>query len=188
MAVLKLIRTRRLNLVMVLMVLAAGRGRGEALDEYQVKAAFLYNFAKFVEWPPGTFQSAADPIAICILGPDPFGGALHEAVRGKAVGGRTFRIAVISDARQAAGCQILFIHSSVRKRQPTLLRELAVPGLLTVGEWEDFAAQGGMIHLKLEEGKVRMEINAAAAERAGLRISSKLLHLARIVHHQAGLR
>src|SRR6202046_3799900 len=88
---------------------------GQALDEYQVKAAFLYNFAKFVEWPPEAFKTAKDPILVCVLGRNPFGNALEDAIRGKSIAGRTFAYRRVSDAESASACQILFVGSEESK-------------------------------------------------------------------------
>jgi hypothetical protein len=167
--------------VLILEVLLAAVFHAQELEEYQVKAAFLYNFVKFVEWPPQTFKNATDRIAICILGQDPFGGALDDAVKGKTFEGRTFVVPRISDVREASGCQILFVSASETKRARAVLVELKASGILTVGETEGFTTEGGVINFKLEEGRVRLRVNVEAAERAKLRISSKLLSLAQIV-------
>ena len=151
------------------------------IDEYQVKAAFLYNFAKFVEWPREAFSSPKDPIRIYVIGQDPFGRALEDAVNGKSFDGREFVIRQISDIKQAARCHILFVSSSERKRCGAILAELRAGGVLTVGESDGFAEQGGMVNLKLESGKVQIQINLSAAEEARVRISSKLLSLAQII-------
>lgn len=152
-----------------------------AVDEYQVKAAFLFNFAKFVEWPPQTFKTDKDPIRICILGLNPFGTALGDAVGGKTVLGRTFVVAEIASAGQAADCQMLFISSSERKHLVAILAELRTKGILTISETQGFGAQGGIVNFKLEDGRVRLEINVEAAAQAKLRISSQVLSLAQIV-------
>jgi hypothetical protein len=161
-------------------VLAAG-AQGQTLDEYQVKAAFLYNFAKFVEWPAQTFQSTSQPIAICVLGQNPFGGSLEETVRGKSVEGRALVVREVSDVRKPCNCQILFISNSERPRWRGIFSDLGSTATLTVGETDGFAAEGGMVNFKLDGGKLRFQINADAADRARLRISSKLLNLAQIV-------
>jgi hypothetical protein len=166
---------------LILAVLLCAVVRGQALDEYQVKAAFLYNFVKFVEWPPQTFKSPTDRIAICVLGQDPFGGALDDAVRGKTFDGRTFVVSRLGEARQAGGCQILFVSASESKRVPAILAELGANSILTVGETESFAAEGGVIDFRLEAGRVRFRVNVDAAEKARLKISSKLLSLAQLV-------
>jgi hypothetical protein len=152
-------------------------------EEYQVKAAFLYNFAKFVEWPAQAFKGPTDPTVICVLGQNPFGHALEEAVAGKTVAGRGIVTREVSDVKQAGSCQILFIGASERKRWSAILEGIKGGCILTVGESEEFAAKGGIIGLKLEDGKVRFEINVDAAEHAKLRISSKLLSLAQVVRN-----
>jgi hypothetical protein len=171
----------RFSCTLLLEVLLIPGARGQAVDEYQVKAAFLYNFAKFVKWPPQSFQTLADPIVICILGPNPFGGALEEAVQGKVVEGRKLLVLQISDGKQAASCQILFISSSERKRSRSILADLKSIGILTVGETEGFAGYGGVVNFRLDGNRVRLEVNIDAAEQQKLRISSKLLSLAQIV-------
>jgi hypothetical protein len=149
-------------------------------DEYQVKAAFLFNFAKFVEWPADTFKAADEPITICVWGQDPFGGALEDVVRNKTVAGRPFMVRRVSSAPQAMKCQIVFLASSERKRGRSILDDLKGHSILTVGEAEDFTANGGVINFKLKDARVRIEIDTVAADRAKLRISSKLLSLAEI--------
>jgi hypothetical protein len=171
----------RLSCALLLEVLLVRGARGQAVDEYQVKAAFLYNFAKFVTWPQQSFQTSTDPILICILGPNPFGGALEQAIQGKVVEGRKLAVLQISDSKQASSCQILFIRSSERKRSPSFLAELKPIGILTVGETEGFADYGVVINFKLDGNRVRLEVNIDAAEEQKLRISSKLLSLAQIV-------
>ena len=162
-------------------LLFAGTVLAQTVGEYQVKAAFLYNFAKFAEWPEQTFKTDRDPMRICVLGENPFGSALAEAVSGKTVLGRAFVVADISDARQTGDCQIVFISSSERKRLRSILQEMRPTGILTVSEMEGFAAKGGMVNFKLDDGRVRLEINVEAAGQAQIHISSKVLSLAQIV-------
>jgi len=166
---------------LALAILLAVGARAQSFDEYRLKAAFLSNFAKFVEWPPEAFGSPSDPITICTIGYDPQRRGLEEAVRGIMIGGRTLVVRQASNVEQANTCQILFVGASERRRAAVILPELKTSGVLTVGETEGFAAEGGVINLKMENGHVRLEINVAAAERAKLRISSKLLNLAQIV-------
>jgi len=159
-----------------------GAATAAQVDEYQVKAAFLYNFAKFVEWPARAFNSASAPIGVCILGENPFGRALDTAMSGKSVDGHPFSIRQVTDAQGAGDCQILFVSSSERKRFHSILSDLkAAAGVLTVGDTEGFAAEGGVVNFKLEGDKVRIQINVDAARQENLRISSKLLSLAQIV-------
>ena len=156
------------------------QAQGTVADEYQVKAAFLFNFAKFVEWPADAFKAADDPIAICVLGQDPFSGGLEDLVRDKTVAGRPFVVRQVASIPQATKCQIVFVTASERKRVRSILDELKGHSILTVGEAEDFTASGGIINFKLKDARVRIEIDPGAAERVKLRISSKLLSLAEI--------
>jgi hypothetical protein len=156
-------------------------GRGQVVEEYQVKAAFLYNFAKFVEWPSQAFLTPKDPITVCVFGHNPFGEALEEVIHGKSIDGRSFVYRQVSDSEGASACQILFVASSESKHFRAINGNLKPMGILTVGEAQGFAADGGVINFKLDDGRVRFEINIDAAEHEQLRISSKLLSLAQIV-------
>lgn len=169
-------------LVLLLVWAPPAGAQSKAIDEYRIKAAFLYNFAKFVEWPAGSFKNAADPIAICVLG-NPFGGRLEDTVNGKQIDERRLIVREISDVAEAAGCHILFV-ASEKKRTADLLGHVRARPVLTVGEAANFAASGGVIGFKLESDRVRLEINLFAADRARLRISSKLLGLAAIVKEE----
>jgi hypothetical protein len=167
--------------VAALLGMAIAAGAQPQLDEYQVKAAFLYNFAKFVEWPPQAFKDSTDAIAVCIAGETPIYAQLESAVIGKTAGSRSFAVRRVSDADPAEGCQILFIGLTDRKRTALILAGARKLGTLTVGESAEFIADGGVVNFKLENGKVRFQINVEAAGQAQLRISSKLLSLAEIV-------
>ena len=151
------------------------------MDEYQVKAAFLYNFAKFVRWPPGSFGSSSEAITICVLGPDPFGRSLDDTVVGRTIEGRSLMVRRISSVKEAPGCHILFIGAAQNKRAPLTLAEIKTPGILTIGDSDSSGVDGVIITFKLEGGKVRFEINVDAAEQKNLQISSRLLSLAHIV-------
>ncbi len=167
----------------LLLVASSGDAQTKTVDEYRVKAAFLFNFAKFVEWPTGTFKGPADPITICALG-NPFDGLLEQTVSGKQIDQRHLIVRQISDpADVSVGCTILFV-SADKKRQADLLGRLKGSPVLTVGEAENFAPAGGVIGFKLEGEKVRLQINICAADRARLHISSKLLSLAEIVKEE----
>jgi len=156
-----------------------------ALTEYDVKAAYLYNFAKFVEWPPPDAEGARR-FVIAVLGDDPFGRTLEETLAGKTVGDRSFAVRRVSTPEQAEGAQIVFVSASEWARLPHVLRVLDGAGALTVGDMRQFAERGGMIGFRMEGRKVRFDINPEPVERAGLRMSSQLLRLARIVN--AGAR
>jgi hypothetical protein len=175
---------RRLCLIIVSGSLAAAGARAQALDEYQLKAAFIYNFAKFVQWPSDAFQGPADPITTCVLGQDPFGHELEKAIKGKAIDGRPLALRRISNVRQAAGCRILFVGSSEGKRMNAIVTGLKETGVLTVGETEGTTLNGAIINFTVESGKVRFEVDVDAADRGKLRVSSKLLSLARSVKKQ----
>ena len=157
---------------------------GPAFDEYQVKAAFLYNFAKFVEWPAGTFASPSDPIVICIVGENSFGSTLENMVQGKKIGDRAFVVRRLPDMLHPGKCQILFIGAAEWKRTPGWIEGLKGASILTVGEGDDFTALGGIIDFKLQGPRVRIQVDLEAAERSRLRISSKLLSLAEVVKKQ----
>jgi hypothetical protein len=166
---------------MAILGAAAVPGAMGQIDEYQVKAAFLFNFAKFVEWPAKSFPKPSDPIVICIVGQNPFGDHLKQAIQGKVWEGRTFAIVQIADLPPNSRCQILFVNSSERQRFRSIAGSLKGSPILTVGETPGFIDDGGIINLKLEGGKIRFEINIEAAEQAQLTLSSKLLSLAQIV-------
>jgi hypothetical protein len=169
--------TRLMAMVLIATLELAGAAERVA-EEYQVKGAFLLNFTKFVDWPPQVFKGPGDPIAICILGQNPFGSGLEQAARQTVVGNRTVSVRQIPDGQQAGQCQIVFMAAPERKRLRGWLGALEGSSVLTVGQSEGFLADGGVINLKVEGERVRMEISAAAADRAGLHISAKLLSLA----------
>lgn len=155
-----------------------GAEAGDDRTEYQVKAAFLYNFAKFVEWPPGAFKNASHPINICVLGASPVGPLLEDTVRNKLVDGRAFTIRDVTNAALAGDCQILFVSASEQKRLRNILETVKSSDVLTVGETEDFVSEGGVVGFNLDHGRIHFDINQRAAQLHRLRISSKLLSLA----------
>ncbi|MBI1764110.1 MAG: YfiR family protein [Acidobacteria bacterium] len=151
----------------------------QAASEYQVKAAFLFNFAKFVEWPAETFNDASAPFVIGLLGDDPFGNTLDQAINGKAINGHPLLIKRLKRGQNLRGCHILFISSSERGRWAQIFESLRGASVLTIGEAEQFTEQGGLINFVIEGGKVRFEINAEPAEQCHLKISSRLQILAK---------
>ncbi|MBI4548186.1 MAG: YfiR family protein [Ignavibacteriae bacterium] len=173
----------RISYIVIILLFSSALSITQTISptEYQVKAAFLYNFAKFVEWSPETFSDTTTPIVIGILGEDPFEADLDTIVKDKNINGREFVVRRFQALKELEQCHILFISSSEQKDMPKILRRLRNSGMLTVSEVEHFAHIGGMINLVVEENKVRFEINVEAAEREGLKISSQLLKLARIV-------
>jgi len=150
--------------------------------EYQLKAAFLFNFAKFVAWPPDAFQSDKTPITLCVFRNDPFGGALDEVIRGKAIDNRELLARRINDLPDLKTCQLVFVSQKEEKQLREILNSLKGASVLVVGEGEDFAESGGAVQFFLENNKLRFAINVDAIQRAHLQASSKLLALARIVH------
>jgi len=168
----------RLMIVVLIAIPDLAGGADLVAEEYQVKGAFLLNFTKFVDWPPQAFQGPGEPIAICILGRNPFGLGLDRAAQGVVVANRTVSVRQVADGQEASQCQIVFIGASERKHSRAWLEALRGRSVVTVGEAEDFLANGGVVNFKLEREKIRIEINMAAADRAGLHISAKLLNLA----------
>lgn len=161
-------------------VLADGPGQVRA-SEYEVKAAFLLNFARFVEWPADAFKSADAPIVFGVLGDDPFGPILDGTVQGKRVGRRPLVVRRLERAQDGDHCHLVFITASERPRVGELLREVGGRGILTVGETDRFVEQGGVIQITTEAKQSRLAVNTAAASRAGLKISARLLSIARLV-------
>jgi hypothetical protein len=155
-------------------VLATAASAQDVPLEYRVKAAYLFNFTKFVEWPSGSMP-AGTPLSLCVAGANPFGAALEETIRGELVEGRPLTTRVVRDP---SGCHVLFVPQGVAAAG--MLREARTKPILTVGESRDFLADGGVVNFLMEDGKVRFEISQDAASRAHLRISSRLLRLARV--------
>ena len=145
--------------------------------EYQVKAAFLFNFTKFVQWPAAAYPSANAPFTICILGDDPFGRALDDIVQGESVNGHKIDVERIRADAQT-NCQVEYV---ARNSSIPPIASAAGSGVLTVGEGDEFVRQGGIVGFILDDRRVRFEINLKAAMNAGLKLSSKLLAVARSV-------
>jgi hypothetical protein len=148
-------------------------------QEYEVKAAFLYNFAKFVEWPAGSFKDAQAPLLIGILGKDPFGEAF-DALKDKTIEGRRLLIKRFVKAEDLEKCHILFISAAEKNDVSRVLKITTAWNVLTVGDTKGLAESGVVINFILIKNKIRFEINVDAARRAGLKISSQLLKLAKI--------
>ena len=152
--------------------------------EYSLKAAYLYNFAQFIEWPDDSFTSADAPIVIGVLGEDPFGGALDQAVKNKTAHGRSFEIRRSKQMGELRACHVLFISASEARRLPEILTAVPQKGVLTVSDVDRFAEQGGIINFYMENNKVRFKINLSAAGRAGMKIRSQLLRLGTIIREK----
>lgn len=143
----------------------------------EVKAVFLVNFTKFVEWPASAFPSAQSPIIIGVLGADPFDGALERAVAGEIVNGRPIEIRRFKNTADMAACHILFISGSVEERVTEVLSLLRRAPILTVADMDGFAARGGAVQFRTDGGRLRFVIRREATELAGLNVSARLLAL-----------
>ena len=169
-----------LKVMSVLAAALAASANGQGFSEYQVKAAYLYNLARFVEWPADTFKSASEPMALCVVGASPIRSILVEAVHGETIDGRKLEVRQPAGIR-ASGCHVVFITSAERSHSAAILRELKASGTLTVGETPDFLDEGGAVNFRLENDKVRIEINLSAVAEQKLRVSPNLLSLVRVV-------
>ncbi len=154
-------------------------------QEYDLKAAFLFNFAQFVEWPADAFAEPGTPITIGILGQDPFGSSLDDIVAGETVHNRPLAVRRYQSVDQIESCQILFISPSEAPRLGQIMKALAHRSVLTVGETKDFT-HSGIVAFDVIQRRVRLRVNLAAATEARLTISSKLLRQAQIVKSSGG--
>jgi len=172
-------RARSLATLLTTISLLAPPG-GYAQDpkptEYEVEAAYLSNFGRFVEWRARPV--AGETFNICVLGPDPFGNLLDSALKGEAIANSSMAAKRIAVAEDASSCRIVFISSSKEAQLPGILATLGASNSLTVSDMPEFARRGGMIQFVIEGNRVRFEINLNAAQRAGLSLSSQLLKLA----------
>ena len=149
--------------------------------EHEIKSVFLYKFARYAEWPSETFADSAAPVVISVLGRDPLSDVLAKVVRGKTVLGRPIHVERIDELGAKESCHILYISRSKRRQLKPILAAIERQPLLTVSDIASFARDGGMIGFRTSEERVSLDINPAAAQRAGLRISSRLLKIAKIV-------
>ena len=156
------------------------RGQSE-VDEYRLKAAFLFHFAQFVEWPSSVLKNPTGPLVICVVGQDPFRGEMEGVVQGKLIDGRVLEIRHVKQIQDSRTCHLLFIGKKESARIPELIGIIRNMPVLTIGESDDFLQQGGIIRFCWEERKVRFEVNQEAAGNANLKISSRLLLLAKTV-------
>lgn len=160
-----------------LAVAPSGLGQ-DVPTEYQIKAAFVYNFVKFVGWPTQAFNGPSSPLVIGVLGKNVFGDNLEQAIYGKVINQHPLQFKACHSLTEATNCQVLFISASEKERFPEIFAALQGRSVLTVGETDSFCVAGGMINFTIVERKIRFQINAASARKAGLTISSDLLNLA----------
>lgn len=165
----------------VVSILFTVPAHADGVSEYDVKAAFLFKFAQYVEWPATAFPQVDAPFCIGVLGDDPFGGALDAAVAGGTINNRKLVIKRSNRVEDLKTCQILFISKSEQAQVGPILDSLGNASILTVGEVDGFADRGGIINFFLAGNKVRFEINPEAARRKGLKINSQLLRVAKVV-------
>ncbi len=169
-----------------LLILGVGLGfaaqtSAQAVEESQVKAAYLYNFAKFVEWPSGVFRNPDDPAVICVIGDDRTSDVLEPAVSGKKANGRPVEARRLHSSAEFKSCQVLFIGFPDKERIAQLLNALHRSSVLTVGQSDQFIPLGGMINLAIKHTTIELEIDPEASTAVGLKISSRLLVVARLV-------
>jgi hypothetical protein len=181
-------RATRVIVLALVLSLSTFSSRAPAADsalpsdiEYQIKASFVYTVAKFVEWPVGSFPSAAAPMTLGVVGGDDVSGEIATALRGKRVHDRELVVRRLADPGRPCDCQILYVLGSSADSVPVVLDRAASQGVLTVGETPDFAARGGILGLAMQESMVQFEVNIGAAQKAGLIISSKILRLGRVI-------
>jgi len=159
-------------------------GQPKPTKEHRVKAAFLYKFLLFVEFPEDAFEEEDSPIVIGVLGAESIGKLVAQLVREETVQGRPLKVErydSVDTLPEPGACHVLFIGAAMKRQVPDVLKKLAKSSTMTVGETEGFARQGGQFNFYEEKGKARFEINPGAAKRAGIRLDPKLLNLARIV-------
>ena len=154
---------------------------GKKMPEYELKAGFLYNFAKYVEWPAEAFEKPDTPITIGIVGADPFGPSLEKTLKDRTAQDRKFSILRFPDAASIRRCHLLFIPRTEKSRLADILKRIEGWPTLTVGEEEGFAKAGAAVNILIEKDKPRLEVNPDAAERVKLTIQARLLKLATIV-------
>ena len=173
-------RSRLLQSVLLAIALSLSAARAQATQEYTVKAGFLYNFPKFIEWPKEAFSGTASPLVLCVVGADPFDGAL-DALNGKSVGGRLLVVKRYGAADPLAQCHIVFVSDSEKRRLGQIIAAIGNAPVLLVGEMETFTRLGGMIQFVTTDRGIQFEVNVEAARRHGLKFSGRLLQLASTV-------
>ena len=160
--------------------------RAQHVEEYRLKAALLFNLAKFVDWPEEAFTDTSSPLVVCVLGKDPFGAGLDDELKGRTVKGHPSAAKRITEF--GPGCHVLFIANSETKRLPSIVQRVRDTNVLTIGEAPGFIDRGGIIGLITEDERVRFEVNVSAAERAGVKISARVMALAvsvkRVTEHK----
>ena len=153
-------------------------GQSSRPSEYEVKATYLYNFSRFVEWPPKLTQAQSESFSICVLGQDPFGPALSAILADETIAGQAVVAKRVPTIQDGINCRVLFISSSENGHLKQILATLGDASVLTVSDLPEFTRRGGMMQFVLEGNRVRFEVNLTSAKRAGLTLSSELLKVA----------
>jgi hypothetical protein len=179
---------RRAQLLLAALLAIAGTAVGRARPpspepslESRVRAAFVFNFIQFVDWPEASLAKGDDPIVIGVVDPDPLEGCLATAIEGKTVKGHRLSIRRVT-AEEVGSCHVLVVGSANAGKSAEILKQVKEASVLTIGDYEAFTESGGVVRFYVDDRKERFEINVAAARRAGLQISSKLLKLAKVVN------
>lgn len=177
-------------LMLLLLLLLPSAERSFAADpltlgEYQIKAGFLFNFTRFVEWPANAFLTPASPILICVAGETPLTDLLSDVVVGKVVDGRAVGVKRVNPGDDLHRCNLVFISAAAERHAAEILAGVKKSNTLTVGETPGFAQGGGMINFAIQDNKVKLEMNLEAATRAELKVNSKLIAVSRLVLHSS---
>jgi hypothetical protein len=181
MARMKMVRMAALGILVPVLSGPGGLFAQDAAGEYEVKAAYLFNFAIHVEWPADAFDGKESPLVLNILGKDPCAETLEKALRNKNAQGRPVEVSRVKSLEEFKGCHILFLPDSEKERLPKVVEALKEKSTLIVGESRGLAGQGAAFNFFLEDKKVRVEVNVETAARHRLKIGAKLLKIARIV-------
>lgn len=174
-------RTTIVIAILALLHIPIAQAQQPKVSEYQVKATYLYNFGRFVQWPPNVVAAQDNSFPICVLGQDPFGPTLDSTLAGESLDGKPVVVRRISRAQEVGDCRIMFISSTEENHLKQILAVLEKALVLTVSDMPDFSRRGGMIQFILEGSRVRFEINLASAEAARLIVSAELLKVAATV-------
>jgi hypothetical protein len=165
-------------LLLGLLIGIPARLQAANFSEYELKAVWMLNFARFTEWPSNAFPNAQAPLVVGVMGKDPFGRALEKAFEGKTVQGRRLQIRRLPPDADTCECHILFVAASERRRMRLLMEHLKGQAILSVSESDEFLEQGGVVNFVLKDNAVRFEINVKAAQAARLSLDANLLKVA----------
>jgi len=164
------------------LLLCVSVSEATAQSEDQIKAAFLFNFARYVEWPVEAFAGPEDAVKICMVGAASFAGVVSKTVSGKSVENRPVAVDTLAGLSELSGCHILYVGAGIGFDPGEVASRAAGASVFTVADHEGFASRGGIANFIRADNKVRFEINPSAAKKAGLKISSRLLRLAKVVN------